>query len=523
MTETLEPALPSIHPDVAPSGRPDIARLHQPPPIRAVAIALILVMLADLLFWQAEAGLSLALYALALMLGAMAMAPATAVVRRGAALAITVLAALPVVEHVQALSVLILAIGVAIAALVAAGRVSDLRTTIERCVLLPVGGLVWLVRDLRGLPPSLRRLYPGRETAAAVLARWALPVLAVLVFGMLFVQANPVIEHWALALGDVQGIEVPDGGRIALWIVAVLCIWPLLMVQVRPLPKPAEARRAQSPPPLSMPLDLPGVTRASILRTLIVCNLVFAVQTTLDLSILWGGIGLPAGMTYAEYAHRGAYPLVGAALLAGAFVILATTLVPPTPAIRALIHIWVAQTLVLLASSVHRLVLYVEAFGLTHLRVAAFVWMALVAVGLVLILIRVQTRRSNGWLIRGNLIALAVALYGMAFVNVTDLIARHNLAHSAPAVADGPPLDGAYLCRLGPQILPAVRDYQATGFAFTCAGPGVGPQTAVRSLPTFDPPQTWQGWTLRMVRLHHALASMAGAGEGAEGAAKAHQ
>ena len=52
-------------------------------------------------------------------------------------------------------------------------------------------------------------------------------------------------------------------------------------------------------------------------------NALFAVQTVLDLAYLWGGVRLPDGMTYADYAHRGAYPLIATALLAAAFVLAA--------------------------------------------------------------------------------------------------------------------------------------------------------------------------------------------------------
>jgi hypothetical protein len=39
---------------------------------------------------------------------------------------------------------------------------------------------------------------------------------------------------------------------------------------------------------------------------------------------LWGSATLPDGLTYADYAHRGAYPLIVTALLAGWFAIVAT-------------------------------------------------------------------------------------------------------------------------------------------------------------------------------------------------------
>ena len=59
---------------------------------------------------------------------------------------------------------------------------------------------------------------------------------------------------------------------------------------------------------------------------------VFALQNGLDLAFLWSGAPLPDGMTLAEYAHRGAYPLIATALLAGLFVLV--TLRPGAPTRR---------------------------------------------------------------------------------------------------------------------------------------------------------------------------------------------
>ena len=58
---------------------------------------------------------------------------------------------------------------------------------------------------------------------------------------------------------------------------------------------------------------------ATILRSLILFNLLFAVQTVLDVAYLWGNATLPADISYASYAHRGAYPLILTALLAAGF------------------------------------------------------------------------------------------------------------------------------------------------------------------------------------------------------------
>ena len=65
----------------------------------------------------------------------------------------------------------------------------------------------------------------------------------------------------------------------------------------------------------------------AILRSLILFNGLFAVQTVLALVYLWGNAKLPDGISYAGYAHRGAYPLIATALLSAAFVLAAMRVV----------------------------------------------------------------------------------------------------------------------------------------------------------------------------------------------------
>ncbi len=55
---------------------------------------------------------------------------------------------------------------------------------------------------------------------------------------------------------------------------------------------------------------------------------------------------MPAGMTYAEYAHRGAYPLIATALLAGGFVLATTRAGLPThetTLVRKLVFAWLVS------------------------------------------------------------------------------------------------------------------------------------------------------------------------------------
>src|SRR5262249_3851015 len=149
------------------------------------------------------------------------------------------------------------------------------------------------------------------------------------VFIVLFGIANPVIDYW-VSLIDLEALlDLLDVWRIAFWLCVVLGVWAFLrprlpkwLRRTRPAPAPA---LAPLQPEVSSAITRTQVifSKPAILRALILFNLLFAVQTVLDGAYLWGGAALPDGLTYASYAHRGAYPLVVTALLAAIFVLVA--------------------------------------------------------------------------------------------------------------------------------------------------------------------------------------------------------
>jgi hypothetical protein len=124
--------------------------------------------------------------------------------------------------------------------------------------------------------------------------------------------------------------------------------------------------------------------------------------------------------------------------------------------IRPLVYLWVGQNVLLVASSILRLDLYVDIYLLTYWRIAAFIWMGLVALGLILIVARIALNRSNRWLVGTNLIALTIVLYSCSLVNFDAVIADYNVTHSRETSGVGLTADLNYLLTFGPQALPAI-------------------------------------------------------------------
>lgn len=475
-----------------------------------LAMALLLAALADWLFYGHRVGLSLVIFAIAITCASLLANHAALDCRRAAiGGAVVALGLMPAVEELTALSSVILVAALVVALLLA----TNPETT----------GLADRARALRNLllfgfwrffPDALQIFDLSAFTRG--IALWLLPAALSTVFVALFAAANPVIEQWVSLLNPRVVFEYVSVWRTLLWVLILALVWPFIHVRWRKRAAAAAVVISPEPQPLPplVPIELLGPS--TILRSLILFNLLFAAQSVLDGIYLWGHVTLPDNLTYAAYAHRGAYPLIATALLAAAFVLIAMR--PGGPAekskvIRALVYLWVGQNVLLVASSILRLDLYVDIYMLTYWRIAAFIWMGLVALGLILIVARIVLGRTNQWLIGTNLMALTIVLYGCSLVNFDAFIADYNVAHSREASGKGVQIDIDYLLTLGPQALPAIDRAIALRPA---AGEGCLVSQRDRLVEQLRRDLAWRSWGFRSWRLQRRLDAQAKARSGSQ-------
>ena len=428
------------------------------PHTETLLAAIVLAALSERLMFDGPVGLSLLL--VALLTGAAALF----LHRKVAGRARQILAAglyglglLPVLENISLLSVAVMLTLFAIASLMLA---DGLRGTLNE----KIRQLIWFAASVPVSAPigvlgwkRARTGAGGTMIAFAHIGVWLMPLGVGLVFLALFQEANPVIADWLKQLDFWAIFNLLDPARLIFAASAFVITWAFLQPHVHKL-NPARKRSADTASlstgaTASADQTLAGVLfgEAAILRSLIVFNLMFAVETLLDLAYLSGGAVLPQGMTYASYAHRGAYPLIVTALLAALFVLLALrsgSAARTNRLIRSLVYLWIGQNIALVGSSIFRLDLYVGEYGLTYWRIAAFMWMGLVACGLGFIVWRIVADKSASWLIGANLTTVSLALYVSCFVNFAGSIAASNVVHERQ--------DFWYLASLGEQAIPAI-------------------------------------------------------------------
>jgi len=286
----------------------------------------------------------------------------------------------------------------------------------------------------------------------------AIPALVLaLIFGSLLASGNAIFGSWTNSFFDWFWKELAlylNPGRIALWVFAAFLILPLLR------PANVSAKWWKSTQLLSrLPEIIP--TRAALFSSglvLVVLNLLFLVANIADALFLWSGQALPVGVTYSGYVHHGVESLIVTVILS-AFVLTIifqqALNVVRRRELKVLAIVWIAQNLFLLLSVVLRLKLYIEAYDMTVARLSVLIFIALVAVGYALLMVKISKEKSLSWLVGGCVLAVFATFYLTQFMDLAGCSADYNVARWEKDQTRN--LDLGYIYRLGPAGWPAFR------------------------------------------------------------------
>lgn len=324
------------------------------------------------------------------------------------------------------------------------------------------------------------------------IARYAvLPLVMAATFTYLFTQANPIL---ARTLQNIDLSLITSPARWLFWICTALVAWSLLRPRFKLATEKSRVKFIEI-----TDFDL-WLSKNSIVISLVIFNVLFAIQNVMDVAFLWTGAALPAGMTYAKYVHAGAYPLIFTTIIAAVYVLITFgdgSAKYQTPAARIGVYLWIAQNIFLVISAMDRTVNYIEFYSLTHLRTAGLIWMGLIAAGIFLMVLRIYLRKSNTWLLNANTLLLFTTLYICCFVNFNRIIADFNVAHAREVTQSGTGtyLDLQYMQALGPEAIPALMRYHSKMAT---------PSIALSDLKTKlrdDLSGNWRAWTWRKQQL----------------------
>ncbi len=299
------------------------------------------------------------------------------------------------------------------------------------------------------------------------------PIAACVLFAAIFIAANPVLEHYASELGDQvlhwfkRLLDIISFSRLLSWLGWLLVFAALLRPVVhswlagylRGIPESLE----RVPGGVADGEDFPAAV-----ATLAALNILFLAYNAMDSVYLYFKAGLPAGISYSDYSHRGCFWLAVALAL--------STLVigfifrgdlnwhPKRRRVSGLSYVWAAQNGLLAVGALRRLQIYIDYNGLTRMRIIGIYGVLLVVVGLALMVWKVRRTRSFVWLVRRDLLALWIAVIVLALtprdlICCTFNVARVMAGNPRPlTLLHGQPISPAGL----PALIPLL-DYAGDG------------------------------------------------------------
>jgi hypothetical protein len=309
-----------------------------------------------------------------------------------------------------------LAVALGCASAVAAGGTAwraVLRGPWAAALAMPSG----LAGTVRGTSALASARAPARALPA--LRGLALAVVLVATFGALFASADRAFAE--LAGQALPTVDVLDGAprRLTALLLAVALTGALVLTRGVGVAAAAGSR----PRRLLAPAEW-GIALGALIA-------LFGAFVAVQFVVLFGGdrhVLRTAGLTYAQYAHQGfGQLLVVAALVVGVVAACGRwARGGDMRVLRALLGALCLLTLVIVASALHRLDLYVDAFGATRLRVQAAtlcLWIG----GLLALLIAGLVAGQGGWLPRAVLALTATTAIALTVLNPDAWIAQRNV------------------------------------------------------------------------------------------------
>jgi len=259
-----------------------------------------------------------------------------------------------------------------------------------------------------------------------------LPPAMGLVFAVIFVLANPDLASWMTheismlvkTVNDWLARVVESPRRVLFWLAAGWVSISLLRPLLLAIPSPA------------VPLESSSATTADnelypafrdTLRLLIV---LFAGYLCFEFWTMWKG-DFPPHFYYAGYAHEGAFWLTVALGLATVLLSLffrgRMWTDSRLPRLRRLAMIWSLENLLLALAVFNRLFIYIHFNGMTRMRVVGILGTATVVVGLLLVMLKIYRQQNFAWVIRHQLVALAITIFLYGVLPVDAYVMSYNV------------------------------------------------------------------------------------------------
>ena len=273
------------------------------------------------------------------------------------------------------------------------------------------------------------------QPAAMVGLAVFLPLGALLVFGTIFILANPdlvtIIRQHLAEIGNFLSRftnYLPDFLQGPFWI---LCAW-ILAGMLSPRRLFSDDFSSIPPPTDDSAASAERSRYYSGCRNMLLAVIVlFAVYLVFEFKTLWFR-RFPAGFCYSGYSHEGAAWLaiaLGLSTVILSSVFRASMLRDPRiGTLRTLAWTWSFLNIVLALAVYNRLYIYIGFNGMTRMRVVGLLGMTAVLIGFIMVVRKIAAGKSFGWLLSRFTWTVLTMLLLNCLLPVDYLVHRYNVS-----------------------------------------------------------------------------------------------
>lgn len=271
-------------------------------------------------------------------------------------------------------------------------------------IWVPFGDAVWYCKNKLD-KKNCKYLY--------VLAGLVITIPLFVVVFLLLTSADAVFRSMADRL--LNGFDCSDGVAVA-WQICLMFFFSyglLVLFIKKPLQEEVQDKRVCEPL-----LAIPVVTVLSLLY------LVFSgVQI---LYLFMGNLQLPAGYTYAEYAREGFFQLLAVGILNLCIVLVCLCYFRKNRVLQVVLTVMSACTFIMLASSAMRMIIYIQYYYMTFLRILVL-W-SLAVLFFLFVGVVITTYKEGFPLFRYSMVVVTSFYLMLSFSHPDYWIAKVNVA-----------------------------------------------------------------------------------------------
>lgn len=285
------------------------------------------------------------------------------------------------------------------------------------------------VSDIFGAISSFIKRSSFGKKALLIIAGIAIAIVPTAIVTVLLISADEAFSNLSKKLFDGIFKDIPETILYFCFSVPVsMYIYGLLFAGVTHEKKECMTRE-KNEKTASLFRFLPSLlTCAAITPIILVYILFFFSQTSYFLSA-FSGIR-PEDITFAEYARKGFFELCSVSVINMLIIIVANALTKrnenkPSKTVCVYITTLSVFTLALIAIALSKMFMYIDAYGLSRLRVYTTWFMAILALIFVFIVIKQFAPRFN--FAKTLVIAFTVMFAMLVFGDTDALIARYNI------------------------------------------------------------------------------------------------